>query len=87
MLCLLLQMFVLFCLQTDLSCFSEFVTPDVVHDKLPRFFWRHLEKDLTLLASSLNRNFDDAVLIIHLLLRKMSQMPAKEFPGTSVLFV
>jgi len=65
---------------------SSFVNPSVQVDALPHFFWRNLEKDLCLLATSLSRSFDDAVLVVHLLLKQIAETPAGDFPGKLIVF-
>ena len=39
--------------------------------ELSEFFWRHLEKDLELLCRALNKNMQEAVLVLHLVIQRM----------------
>ena len=68
------------------SDLSSFVNPSVQADALPQFFWKNLEKDLCLLATSLSCSFDDAVLVVHLLFKRIAETPAGDFPGKIIVF-
>ena len=57
------------------------VTPDVPVQSLEHFFLSNLEQDVIALSSSLGRSVDDAVLTVHLVLKKISQMSDQDFPG------
>lgn len=48
-----------------------------------KFFWGHLEKDITYLAEALSRNMDDAMLTVHLFLQHLSTNgPGRETLGS-----
>ena len=57
------------------------ITPYVPVQILERFFLRNLEKDLIALSSSLGRSIDDAVLTVHLVLKRLSQLSDQCFPS------
>lgn len=61
---------------------DDCISPDVPVQSLERFFMRNLEKDLIALSSSLGRSVDDAVLTVHLVLKRLSQISDQDFPGT-----
>ena len=42
---------------------------------------KNLEKDLILLSSSLGRSVDDAILTVHIILKRLSQMSDQNFPS------
>ena len=42
---------------------------------LPRFFWKHLEKDLNWISNTLGCSIDDAVLKVHLFLKQLLEIP------------
>ena len=46
---------------------ADLVTPVTVN--LQEFFWAHLEKDIELLGRDTGRGLDEAVMIVHLVLR------------------
>lgn len=47
-----------------------------------KFFWGHLEKDITYLGEALSRNMDDAMLTVHLFLQHLStNSPGRETLG------
>ena len=57
---------------------------DLVHPKLPgeylaQFFWEHLQKDLEVLSKALNLNIDDTTLIVHSVLRHISEL--QQYPS------
>ena len=39
--------------------------------ELPMFFWGHLERDIQLLAKALDKNFEEAIIVVHLVLKNM----------------
>ena len=47
------------------------VTPQVQPEHLPEFFWAHLEKDIELLGRDTGRGLDEAVMIVHVVLRQI----------------
>ena len=53
--------------------------PNVPGDYLAQFFWEHLHKDMEMLSKSLNLNKDDTALIVHSILRYISQL--QHYPG------
>ena len=40
--------------------------------ELPEFFWGHLERDVQLLAKALDKNPEDAAIVVHLVLRNIA---------------
>ena len=63
------------------------ISPPIPTENLEHFFLRNLEQDLITLSSSLGRSIDDAVLIIHLILKQLSQLPDIDFPGNLIIFI
>ena len=53
--------------------------PTVPGDYLAQFFWEHLQRDMEVLSKSLNLNKDDTALIVHSILRHISQL--QHYPG------
>ena len=53
--------------------------PDIPGDYLAQFFWEHLQRDMELLSKSLNLSKDDTTLIVHFVLRHISQL--QQFPS------
>ena len=41
----------------------------VRHTDLPKFFWRQLQCDITMLARAVGKSEDDACLLLHLVLK------------------
>lgn len=39
------------------------------------FLWRHLEKDMDVLGKTLNLNWDDTAITVHLILNTSAQLP------------
>lgn len=39
--------------------------------ELSMFFWGHLERDIQLLAKALDKNFEEAIIVVHLVLKNM----------------
>ena len=54
-----------------LGAITGLVTPPVLPQQLPEFFWAHLEKDLELLGKDTGRGLDETVMIVHLVLRRI----------------
>ncbi|XP_035753505.1 E3 ubiquitin-protein ligase rnf213-alpha-like [Egretta garzetta] len=50
-----------------------------------KFFWGHLEKDITYLGEALSRNMDDAMLTVHLFLQHLSTNSPDESEQLSIL--
>ena len=50
---------------------ARIVKPFVQPRCIPEFFWRHLEQDIRHLSVATGRSIDDAVLLIHLVLKDM----------------
>ena len=44
----------------------------VRHTDLPRFFWEHLQCDVTVLARAVGKSGDDACLLLHLVLKQVA---------------
>ena len=55
--------------QPALEAIASLVTPQVLPQNLPEFFWAHLEKDLELLSRDTGKGLDEVVTILHLVLR------------------
>ena len=53
--------------------------PTVPGDYLAQFFWEHLQRDMEVLSKSLNLSKDDTALIVHSILRHISQL--QHYPG------
>ena len=53
--------------------------PNVPSDYLAQFFWEHLQRDMEVLSKSLNLNKDDTALIVHSILKHISQL--QHYPG------
>ena len=53
--------------------------PDIPGDYLAQFFWEHLQRDMEVLSKSLNLSKDDTTLIVHSVLRHISQL--QQFPS------
>lgn len=47
------------------------VNAQVLSQKLPEFFWAHLEKDLELLGKDTKKGLEENVMILHLVLEKI----------------
>ena len=52
-----------------LEAIASLVTPQVLPQNLPEFFWAHLEKDFELLGRDTGKGLDEVVMIVHLVLR------------------
>lgn len=50
---------------------ANLVKPRLHPGQLPEFFWRQLEKDIELLGQATGKGQDEAVIIIHLVLKDM----------------
>ena len=50
---------------------AEMVHPRELPDSLPEFFWSHLEKDIELLRKDTGRGLDEAVVLVHLVLKQI----------------
>ena len=55
----------------SLHSVAGLVKPPVAAEHLPQFLWDHILKDLELLAASLGRSQDDALILIHVILDHM----------------
>ena len=58
-----------------LEAIASLVTPQVLPQHIPEFFWAHLEKDLELLSNDTGRGLDEAVMIVHLVLQRILMEP------------
>lgn len=50
----------------------------MIHPKVnnvQEFLWRHLEKDMEVLGKTLNLNWDDTAIMVHLILNTFAQLP------------
>ncbi len=50
---------------------ARIVKPHVPPQHLSEFFWRHLEQDIKHLSIATGRSIDDAILLVHLVLKEM----------------
>lgn len=50
----------------------ELVKPTLRANELPEFFWGHLEKDLLLLSKALGKSVDEAAIVVHLVLKRIT---------------
>ena len=57
--------------------------PSVPNEYLAQFFWEHLQRDVDVLSKSLDLSKDDAILVVHILLRHIVQL--QHFPGSSAI--
>ena len=53
--------------------------PNIPGDYLAQFFWEHLQRDMEVLSKSLNLSKDDTALIVHSVLKHISQL--QQFPS------
>ena len=54
------------------------VKPHVPVQALPEFFWSHLDKDIELLGRAIGRGYEEAAIVIHLVLKEiLSRDPPK----------
>lgn len=61
----------------------QLVKPHVPVPGLPEFFWRHLDKDIELLGRAVGKGYEEAAMIIHLVLREIL---VKDPPGSELNF-
>ena len=61
----------------------QLVKPHVPVQYLPEFFWRHLDKDIELLGRAVGKGYEEAAMIVHLVLREIL---VKDPPGSKLLF-
>ena len=57
--------------ESALEAIASLVSPQVLPQHLPEFFWAHLEKDLELLSRDTGKGLDETVMIVHLVLRQI----------------
>ena len=59
----------------------QLVKPHVPVQGLPEFFWRHLDKDIELLGRAVGKGYEEAAMIVHLVLREIlvKDPPGSEF--------
>ena len=59
----------------------QLVKPHVPVPGLPEFFWRHLDKDIELLGRAVGKGYEEAAMIVHLVLREIlvKDPPGSEF--------
>ena len=59
----------------------QLVKHDVPVPGLPEFFWRHLDKDIELLGRAVGKGYEEAAMIVHLVLREIliKDPPGSEF--------
>eukprot|EP00731_Ephydatia_muelleri_P016208 Em0009g632a len=51
----------------------QLIKPAMQESMVPEFIWRHLDKDISLLAKSLGKSTDESLLAIHMILRDIAQ--------------
>ena len=61
----------------------QLIKPALRDHEIAEFLWKHLEKDVTLLGKALGRSVDEAVLVIHLVLRNIL---VKDLPTSQQIF-
>ena len=61
------------CFQNVSSGLVELIKPAMQESMVPEFIWRHLDKDISLLAKSLGKSTDESLLAIHMILRGIAQ--------------
>ena len=49
----------------------QLVKPHVPVQALPEFFWRHLDKDIQLLGRAIGRGYEEAAMVVHLVLKEI----------------
>ena len=49
----------------------QLVKPHVPVQALPEFFWRHLDKDIELLGRAVGKGYEEAAIIVHLVLKEI----------------
>ena len=57
----------------------QLVKPHVPVQGLSEFFWRHLDKDIELLGRAAGKGYEEAAMIVHLVLREIL---VKDPPGS-----
>ena len=75
--------------EPSLEAIASLVTPQVLPQSLPEFFWSHLEKDLELLGRDTGKGLDEVVMIIHLVVRHILTIdpPIGLLPTHQILWV
>ncbi|XP_031561517.1 E3 ubiquitin-protein ligase RNF213-like [Actinia tenebrosa] len=74
------------CRHPQESC--QIFSPPVEPERLNQFLWAHLTRDLRGLAAALNRNEDEALLTVHLVLAQITRSTLHDYAfhfGTGVL--
>ena len=61
----------------------QMVKPHVQVQGLPDFFWRHLDKDIELLGRAVGKGYEEAAMIVHLVLKEIL---TKDPPGSELEF-
>ena len=61
-----------FCCQNISRKVADVVTPRVPQEGLPSFFWAHFELDTHLFAKAIGRSVEDAVIVCHILLQRIT---------------
>ncbi|XP_048586969.1 E3 ubiquitin-protein ligase rnf213-alpha-like isoform X2 [Nematostella vectensis] len=56
----------------DAQHVAQMITPYVTPNAVQQFLWNHVANDLRLLTQSSGRSVDDAILIVHLLIRNIA---------------
>ena len=57
---------------------AQLVKPHVQVQGLPEFFWSHLDKDIQLLGRAIGRGYEEAAMVVHLVLKEiLTRSPPK----------
>ena len=52
--------------------------PQISAKDLSAFFWKHLENDITMLSQAISKNEDEACLLLHAVLERIS---SEQYPN------
>lgn len=61
------------------------IKPAMQESVVPEFIWRHLDKDISLLAKSLGKSTDESLLTVHMILCDIAQRDIPKSKCTCVL--
>ena len=62
-------------IESTMEHLLSLIKPAVPSNVLPEFFLGHLQRDLKLLSLSLGKNMEDAAVLVHLIIRRISLSP------------
>ena len=65
--------FLWFCCNNDqrIGDIAQLIKPRVPGNALAEFFWRHLDKDIQLLGRAVGKGYEEAAIIVHLILKEI----------------